>query len=360
MTKTISADLAREGYVRATNPDDKVIEAGRLVERAQSGNPHTMAVLMEAFTTSDFPVLLGQGLQAQAITTYKDTPKEFEDVVFDTTAPDFNRRKLVDLWGADEFERVHEGEEYKGSTKKETSLEHGLGKYGKSLGITWELFLDRRVSDIADYPRDLAQGAVKTQNGAVAGLLVKNGAWNADFFKSVSNLPLTADNLQKAINELAVRENHRGELVDVSSLYLVHGPALRSQVQALLVHLEKVEITTTEGTKSTKQVQNNPFRNVVKPLESRSVGKRLGTAAGTAWALVQGKGSDLPSIIRTGLAGHPEVDIRVKNDQGQSLGGGALSPFDGSFKDDTIWYRGRSVLGVDPGFTPGVWASAGA
>ena len=360
MTKTISADLAREGYVRATNPDDKVIEAGRLVERAQSGNPHTMAVLMEAFTTSDFPVLLGRGLQAQAITAYKDTPREFEDVVFDTTVPDFNRRKLVDLWGADEFERVHEGEEYKGSTKKETSLEHGLGKYGKSLGITWELFLDRRVSDIADYPRDLAQGAVKTQNSAVADLLVKNGVWNGDFFKSVSNLPLTADNLQKAIDELAIRENHRDELVDVSSLYLVHGPALRSRVQALLVHLEKVEITTTDGSKTVKQTQDNPFRGVVKPLESRSVGKRLGTAAGTAWALVQGKGSDLPSIIRTGLAGHPEVDIRVKNDQGQSLGGGSLSPMDGSFKDDTIWYRGRSVLGVDPGFTPGVWASAGA
>jgi len=226
--------------------------------------------------------------------------------------------------------------------------------------VTWELFLDRRFSDIADFPRDLAQGAIKTQNSAVADLLVKNGAWNADFFKSVSNLPLTADNLQKAINELAIRENHRDELVDVSSLYLVHGPALRSQVQALLVHLEKVEITTTDGSKSTKQVQDNPFRNVVKPLESRSVGKRLGTGSGTAWALIQGKGSDLPSIIRTSLAGHPEVDIRVENAQGQSLGGGALSPTDGSFKDDTISYRGRAVTGIDPGFTPGVWASKGA
>ena len=357
---TVSIDLAREGFRRAPSHDEKVIEAGLLLKRAEAGNITAIATLKEAFSTSDFPVLLGQGLQATAITAYKDTPKEFEDVVFDTTVPDFNRRRLVDLWGADEFERVHEGEEYKGSSKKTTDLEHGLGKYGKVAKITWELFLDRRFSDIADFPRDLAQGAIKTQNSAVADLLVKNGAWNADFFKSVSNLPLTADNLQKAINELAIRENHRDELVDVSSLYLVHGPALRSQVQALLVHLEKVEITTTDGSKSTKQVQDNPFRNVVKPLESRSVGKRLGTDSGTAWALIQGKGSDLPSIIRTSLAGHPEVDIRVENAQGQSLGGGALSPTDGSFKDDTISYRGRAVTGIDPGFTPGVWASKGA
>ena len=357
---TVSIDLAREGFRRAPSHDEKVIEAGLLLKRAEAGNITAIATLREAFSTSDFPVLLGQGLQATAITAYKDTPKEFEDVVFDTTVPDFNRRRLVDLWGADEFERVHEGEEYRGGNKQTTDLEHGLGKYGKVAKVTWELFLDRRFSDIADFPRDLAQGAIKTQNSAVADLLVKNGTWNQDFFKSVSTLPLTADNLQKAINELAIRENHRNELVDVSNLYLVHGPALRSQVQALLVHLEKVEITTTDGSKSTKQVQDNPFRNVVKPLESRSVGKRLGTDSGTAWALIQGKGSDLPSIIRTSLAGHPEVDIRVENAQGQSLGGGALSPTDGSFKDDTISYRGRSVLGIDPGFTPGVWASKGA
>ena len=357
---TVSIDLAREGFRAAPKEDERVYEAGQLLKRAQSGNISAIGTLREAFSTSDFPVLLGKGLQAKAVQTYKDTPKEFENVVVDVTVPDFNRRRLVDLWGADEFERVHEGEEYKGGTKQTTDLEHGLGKYGRVIKITWELFLDRRFSDIADFPRDLAQGAIKTQNSATADLLVKDGAWNGDFFGDVKTVPLNADTLQAAIQELAVRENHRGELVDVSDLYLVHGPALRTQVQALLVHLEKVEITNTEGTKSTKQVQDNPFRNVVRPLESRAVGKRLGTGSGTAWALVQGKGSDLPSIIRTNLAGHPEVDIRMENAQGQSLGGGALSPTDGSIKDDTITYRGRSVLGIDPGFTPGVWASSGA
>ena len=108
---TVSIDLAREGFRRAPSHDEKVIEAGLLLKRAEAGNITAIATLKEAFSTSDFPVLLGQGLQATAITAYKDTPKEFEDVVFDTTVPDFNRRRLVDLWGADEFERVHEGEE---------------------------------------------------------------------------------------------------------------------------------------------------------------------------------------------------------------------------------------------------------
>ena len=226
--------------------------------------------------------------------------------------------------------------------------------------LTWELFLARRFSEFRNFPRDLAQGSVKAQNSAVADLLVKDGTWNTDFFGTVTNVPLNADTLQAAIQELAVRENHREELVDVSDLYLVHGPALRYQAANLLVNLSELEITDTSGTKTTKQKVTNPFRNVVKPLESRTIGKRLGTNAGTAWALVQGKGSDLPSIIRTNLAGHADVDIRVMNNQGTAIGGGTLPHEAGSFKDDTIAYRGRSVFGIDKGFTPGVWASKGA
>ena len=149
--------------------------------------------------------------------------------------------------------------------------------------------------------------------------------------------------------------------MDVSDLHLVHGPALRAQVTDLLVNLSEIEVTTDlGGGKASKVKITNPFRNLVKPLESRTVGQRLGATGATAWALVQGKSSDLPSIIRTNLAGHPEVDIRVKRDQGQRVGGGDVPVEEGSFNDDTIWYRGRSVLGIDPAFTEGVYASKGA
>ena len=357
---TVSIELAREGFRRATTRSEKVYEAVQLLARAAAGNMRAQVTLREAFTTDDFPVLLGDGFQKKALQAYKDTPKEFEDVLVDVTVEDFHRRKLVDLWGADAFEKVEEGEEYKGSTLRETEIEHGTGKYGKTAGATWELFKNRRFYELQDFPRLLGQGAVKAHNAAVADLLVTGGAWNADFFGDVASVPLNADTLRSAITALSIRENHRGELVDVSDLYLVHGPALRAQVTDLLVNLSELEVTTTEGNKSTKVKVSNPFRNLVKPLESRTVGQRLGSAGATAWALVQGKSSDLPSIIRTNLAGHPEVDIRVKRDQGQRVGGGDVPVEEGSFNDDTIWYRGRSVLGIDPAFTEGIYASKGA
>lgn len=357
---TINTDLAREGFRRATDHSEKVYEAGQLLTRAAQGQPFAADLLREAFTTSDYPSLLNDGMNVKALQAYKDTPKEFEPVLTDVTVEDFTRRKLVDIWAGDEFELVREGEDYKGGTSKDTELEHGLGKYGKVKGATWELFLSRRFYELQNFPRDLAQGAVKAHNRAVVDVLTKDGAWNTDYFESVSNLPLTADNLQTAINELAIRENHRGELVDVSDLYLVYGPALRAQAMNLLVNLTEVEVSDTSGTKTTKQRIQNPFRNVVKPLESRGLGKTLGSSQSTAWALIQGNTSDLPSLIRTNLQGHPEVDIRVKRDQGQYVGGGDVPVEQGSFQNDTIWYRGRSVLGIDPGFSAGAWASAGA
>lgn len=352
--------LAHEGFRAAPTYAERVYEAARLFKAGKSGADHfKQATLMEAFSTSDFPVLLGDAFSKQAVKAQQDTPKEFEDILVDVTVDDFKRRKLVDLWSADAFETVKQGEEYKGGTLNETEVEHGNGKHGRSYGLTWELRRSRDFSALANFPKFLGNGSIKGQNNKVADLLVAGGAWNAEFFGTVAAVPFTPENLDAAIKELAQRENHRGELVDVSDLHLVYGPALRGEVQRVLRATE-LEMRVTTGSRETRTKILNPFTNIVKPLESRSVGQRLGTGQATAWALVQGKASDLPSIVRTLLSGAENVDIRVKNDQGVRPEGGAISPEEGSFNDDTIWFRGRDVYGIDPSFNTGVYASAGA
>lgn len=353
-------DLQKEGFRRAATRSEKVYEAASLFARGRtSSSPLAQAVLLEAFSTSDFPILLGDAFEKQALQTYKDATFEFEPILQDATVDDFERRKLVDLWGAEAFERVREGEEYKSAGLNETEVEHGAAKYGKNYGLTWELRLRRRFSDLANFPRALGNGAVKGHNNAVVNALVKNGAWNTDFFSSVDTKPLTPEALDEAIKQLALTENHRGELVSTSDLVLVHGPALRGVVNRILT-ADKLITKVTDGNKVTETEIANPFRNVVTPLESITLGRALGTVSPNGWALLQGKGSDLPSLIRTKLNGHPDVDIRVKRDQGDSVGGGQISPEEGSFNDDTIWYRGRSVIGIDPAFTVGAYASKGA
>ena len=76
----------------------------------------------------------------------------------------------------------------------------------------------------------------------------------------------------------------------------------------------KTKVTTTRTP--------NPFRGRFTSLESRTLGKHLKSP--TAWAIVQGKNTTLPSLIRTKLSGEETVDIRVKRDQGARVGGGDL------------------------------------
>lgn len=352
-------DLMNEGFRRATTRDEKVYEAASLFGRGRnSSRPLAQAVLLEAFSTSDFPVLLGDAFEKQALKAYADTPLEFESIVTDTTVDDFHRRKLVDLWGADEFERVGEGEEYKAASMDEVEISHGTGKYGRTYGLTWEMRLSRRFSDLANFPRALGNGARKTQNTVVADLLTGASGWNDTFFGTPGTEKLTPEALDAAVKAMAQRVNHRDELVDTSSLVLVHGPALRGEVARILT-AARIVTKVTNGSKVTETEVDNPYRGIVTPLESRTIGTRLGAANADGWALVQGHSSDLPSIIRTKLNGHPDVDIRVKRDQGQAIGGGEVPVEEGSFNDDTIHYRGRSVVGIDPGFTTGVYASNG-
>lgn len=351
--------LATEGFRAAPTREERVFEAAKLFATGKTGSDYfAQARLLEAFATSDFPLLLGDAFAKQAVKAQQDAVKEFEPILTDVTVDDFNQHKLVDLWGNDAFETVAEGEEYKGGTLDETELTHQAAKHGKSYGLTWELRRSRKFSDLASFPKLLGNGSVKGQNNAIGDLLTQTNGWDTGFFGSVATTAFTPENLDAALKALATTEDHRGDLVDTSNLVLVHGPALRSEVNRVLKAIE-LELQVTDGTKVTKTRIANPFSNVVTPLESRTVGKLLGTKP-NGWALIQGKGSDLPSIIRTLLSGEENVDIRVKKDQGASVGGGDLPVDSGSFNDDTIWFRGRDVYGIDKGFTTGVYASNGA
>ncbi|MBU5899290.1 hypothetical protein JVW24_19425, partial [Vibrio cholerae O1] len=84
------------------------------------------------------------------------------------------------------------------------------------------------------------------------------------------------------------------------------------------------------------------------------------------WYLLANKGSDHPAVIHALLLGHENVDIRTKRDQGNRVGGGEIPFEEGSYLDDTIDFRGRSVDGAAKGFRDGdgkalvAYASTGA
>lgn len=346
------------GWRKATSHDERVYEAAQYFTSHRNGSPVQVATLSEAFTTSDFPELLAAAFTAKALEKQKTVTPEFDTVVYKTTAPDFTPRKLVDLWTGDAFERVNEGEEYRAGTLSDTQVEHRTAKWGRSYGLTYELRRSGDFGRLADFPTLLANAEVRAKNKAAAEALTKDGAWDAEFFGDVDNKPLNADNLKAAIAKLASTEDHRGDLVETSNLVLVVGPGL-AQTARDLINVDRLTISSEVNGKATKVEIANPFKGLVTVLESRALGAALGDNQATAWALLQGASSTLPSLIQTGLAGAEGIDIRVRNDQGTSVTGRSIGADEGSFNDDTIWYRGRSFFNIDRGFAEGVYASTG-
>lgn len=338
---------------------DQVLEAVRVFQAGMTGGFAARARLQEAFTTFDFPTLLGRGLDVELIDRYRAYTPDWTGIADTYTVPDFKPKKLRDLFGLHDFDPVAEGEEYKAAALSETEYEIRAEKTGRVFGLTWELNLNQDWDQLNRLPQRLADAARRTEDKQVFGaLLDPAGGPSKTFFTgdaAPTQLPLTAENLQKALEGLSLRRAYDGELADTSRMVLVVHPALRFQAERI-VNAQTIEVTDGK----TKTTEPNPFRGMVTILAPQALARYdKGANAATTWFLLPAPGSTTPALAKVALQGHENPDIRVKNDQGSAVGGGAISPAEGSFGDDTIWYRGRHVTGAAALMPYAVYASTG-
>ena len=86
----------------------------------------------------------------------------------------------------------------------------------------------------------------------------------------------------------------------------------------------------------------------------------LPSLPGTAWFILPVPRAGQKNAIYVGkLIGYETPDIRVQANQGNAIGGGALSPQSGSFDNDTLYMRVRHVVGAAQGDTTFTLASDG-
>ena len=85
----------------------------------------------------------------------------------------------------------------------------------------------------------------------------------------------------------------------------------------------------------------NPLSGVRGVIESEYL-------TGSQWALIPAKGAvrgNKPFYALGRLLGHEGPELRVENVTGNYVGGGAVSPFEGSFTTDSARWRGRVISG---------------
>lgn len=336
-----------------------VMEAAKLFKAGMTGTAGQRAKLQEAFTTSDFPGFLGKALDIELLNLYRDIEPEWKDVADPYTVNDFRPKKLVDLFGIRDFDDVGQGEEYKAKPIDETIYEIKGEKTGATYGLTWELNLSQDWDALSNLPGRMANASRRTEDKKVFGALIDpaGGPSKALFTGEYapSNLPLTAENLEAAYSAMVTRDGYNGNPVDLTKAVLVVHPALRMTAERI-VNAEFIE--TTSG--KTTSREPNPFRGMFKVVAPRALQSYdKGPNAATTWYILPGVGSENPALAKVGLVGHENPDIRYQNNQGNAVGGGQIDHTEGSFNDDTIWYRGRHVIGGATLMPYGAYASTG-
>jgi hypothetical protein len=187
---------------------------------------------------------------------------------------------------------------------------------------------------------------------------------NTAFFKAGNNnapaaLPLTRDNLKAVWDGMAVKNDpNSGRKIARPDMVLVIPKALEATVLAIT---KPTIVRKTTGTNPIVETEeSNEFANlsyVVEPLLD-FINKHA--AAATTWFLLPKPRSVRPAMWLAKLAGHETPDFRVKADTGSRVGGGDISPLEGSFEIDDIQYRGRHIVGNQQGDPLFTYVSRGA
>lgn len=366
MTETILSTSEASAEVGAIAPRprmtpqvmERVLKAWKLFENASDGSYLAKHKLGEAMTTSDFPILFAAALDTKLLAAYNAITPVWQGFATKDVVPDFRSSSWIDILGGQgALDPVGEGSPYPRAKLVERGGSYYVAKYGKTLGFTWEMFKNDRLNAFRTAPQRLAVAAREMEDRIATMQLTDGNGPNANIFGATAgigqggatfstlltgNPALTEDSFGDAILAISTRVDYDGRPVAPTGIVLVVPPALEQEALRIVA---ATEIEETVG--STKVRRRNPYagraRVVVNPWLNVL---DAGANKATNWFVLPDPNSNgRPAVVLAFLAGHEAPDLRVKNDQGTRVGGGAIPVEEGSFEFDTIDYRVRHVLG---------------
>lgn len=338
----------------------KTAEATQILKEGLTFGGSRLRRLEEAISTSDFHTALLDGFKIASVEIMGKATREWETLAVKSTLPDFRSVKVRDFFGGLNLQLVPEGTEYPLGKIAETNFELNADKYGGGYKFTYEMWKNRDFSGLLNIPQMFANAAIEAENKVVFGALLnaKDGGLNTGFFKgsSAGTGALSAATLEAAWKAQSVRKRIDGKSgVDLTDYYLVIHPAMVMDAERL-INADKIERQDETGKITTTEM--NPFRGRFKILAPQTLAD-LGMKP-KQWFLLPGAKSKNPALGVAFMQGAEQPDMRVQNNQGETLTGGRILFEEGSFSNDTIDYRVRHVVGATTLFDSAAYASTGA
>lgn len=339
-----------------------------LFEAALGGDRIAAAKFTESITTSDAIFNAAYLTTLQVLPQFDELPRTWSQIASVRELPDFRPAVLTGIFGGFEgLERqgtaagngqtnpegiapvVAELERYPYATLGEVEASYGrLKKRGFKVGYSWEARVnDSAVNFFAQLPNEMLNVALDTEEWEVyqallstqasrqlAGGAIYDGGANV-----TANSVLTRRAVIRAVQELSERTVN-GRRIQVNGGYNLIVPiGARPAVEFALNQPMIQKLPGSSG--GFVASITDPGVNIIGSItiiESAYV-------TGTNWYLLPKPGTVRRPVLELGrLRGNASPELRVHNVTGNYAGGGAVSPFEGSFDNDSIDLRMRYPL----------------
>lgn len=335
----------------------KIKAMKRLMDEALLGKHSSIGTLKEALTTSDAIFNFAHVINLNFIPDFDAAPRNWTRIAGKRGASDFNPVVLYSIareWGdgvlgdgdpAHVAPLVPEGTAYPTAYMKgETSDSARLRKRGFKTDFTFEAAINDPVGFINSLPDAMLEVALDTEeyevykalNNSLDGSNSFVAGTNPDGSSAPINSSLTRPALIQAMIQLGKR-TWSGRAIPTNGKYiLLVAPGQKIYADFILNNIRLS--TIDEGSDLTLAVTGyNPLAQI-EAVETEYF-------EGTKWALVPegGKIGRRPVLEHLFMFGRERPELRVDNAQGNYVGGGAVTPFEGSFDNDSTTFRIRSI-----------------
>ena len=343
--------------VRGDDYERKLTETINLLSNVRGlSSKKYAAVLEEALTTSDFPLLFGDVLDRQLLAQYKATDSTWKNYVRTSTVPrvypQIGGYRFAVTGGDQRLDKVAEKGEYLASDRSEAQYALYVYKYGRQFDISLEAMINDDIDALKDTPMRFAKAAIRTEQynvinqyasdtGTHAAGNLYDDATAGEINGSVALL--TIANLEAGLEAMAGWLDAGGSPIMNRAKYLVVPPALEMTARQILTSTSKVWSDNAAGPVA------YPTNNVVSQMGLQLIVEPWlpvadATDGNTAWYLFSDP-NDIACLEAGFLRGHERPEICMKASDKVTVGGGALNPMSGDFATDNVFYKVRYCFG---------------
>lgn len=354
--------LTLDGRIKAAHPSvtKKKLDATKtLLEKALRGDHIASGTLQEVLTTSDLQFNMAHLVSAELIPQFDEAPRTWSDIATTRVVKDFDSAKLYGIFGdlsgpgirqGGGAVRVPEAAPYVYTTiTGQESFYKKIQKNGFKFGYSWEARINDIEGFFATLPSELLGVSLDTEEAEVYDALIEGaaaagasielkGGTLPDGAVVLPNAQVTPSAIWQAILELQNRTVN-GRKVGAVSGYNVIVPTGR---KAFVDYALRQQVIAIQDGNITFGPSSDTTLNNVTVIES----DKIGLTDADEWYILPKPGTlRRPVLELARLRGYETPELRVENAAGNYLGGGAVSPFEGNFTNDTIDYRLRYVAG---------------